>query len=207
MRENGQALSDRPEAIEPQGVHGQDAERGHDLHVVGLAVALRVFPELGVAGPVPGVLDRPAVPNVLHQSLGAGAQTRDLTTGLVDGLAIAGAFAAHRQDRGAARLVFHHPLWGGHAPQRPGEVSAAFAFTVAGLPRRLAAIGQAVLDHLGKLAATVFHRNQEVGATLLEVEEKGRFACSASACTSKPLGSTRSISWRKAAISPPASVV
>ena len=175
---------------------------------------MRVFPELGVAGPVPGVLlalgfrgaVRPAVPNVLHQSLGAGAQTLDVVTGLVDGLAIAGAFSAHRQDRGAARPVFHHPLWGGHAPQRPGEVSAPFAFTVAGLPRRLAAIGQAVLDHPGKLAATVFHRNQEVAATLLEVEEKGRFACSASACTSKPLRSTRSSSWRKAAISPPASV-
>ena len=119
---------------------------------------MHIFPELGVAGPVPGVLDRPAVPNVLDQSLGAGAQTRDLTTGLVDGLAKAGAFAAHRQDRGATRLVFHHPLWGGHAPQRPGEVSAAFTFTVAGLPRRLAAIGQADLDHLGKLAATLFHR-------------------------------------------------
>jgi hypothetical protein len=30
---------------------------------------VRVFPELGVAGQVPEVLDRPAVPNVLHQSL------------------------------------------------------------------------------------------------------------------------------------------
>jgi hypothetical protein len=66
---SSQALSDRPKAIEPQGVHGQSAERGHDLHAVGLAVAVRVFPELGVAGQVPEVLDRPAVPNVLHQSL------------------------------------------------------------------------------------------------------------------------------------------
>jgi len=83
---SGQALSDRPKAIEPQGVHGQSAERGHDLHAVGLAVAVRVLPALGVAGPVSGVLDRPAVPKVFHQ------------------------------DRGAARPIFHHPLWGGHAP-------------------------------------------------------------------------------------------
>ena len=100
---------------------------------------------------MPGVLDRPAVPNVLHQSLGA------------------------------ARPIFHHLLWGGHAPQRPGEISAAFAFTVSGLPRRLAAIGQVVHDQLGKLAATVFHciplradwRLQGDGVTLLDVEEKG----------------------------------
>jgi hypothetical protein len=50
----------------------------------------------------------------------------------------------------------------------------------------------------------VFHRDQEVGATLLEVEEKGRFACNASACTSSPSSSTRSSSWRSAA-SPAAS--
>ena len=61
MDESGQALGDRPEAIEPQGVHGQAAERGHDLHPVGLAVAVRVLPALGVAGLVPGVLDWPAV--------------------------------------------------------------------------------------------------------------------------------------------------
>ena len=53
MRQGGQPLGDRPEAIESQGVHGQAAERGHDLHAVCLAVAVRVFPQLGVAGPVP----------------------------------------------------------------------------------------------------------------------------------------------------------
>ncbi len=73
-------------------------------------------------------------------------------------------------------------------------------------PRRVAAIGQPIVDHLRSFAATVLYSDQEVGATLLEVEEKGRFACSASACTSKLLRSTRSNSWRKAAISPPASV-
>ena len=32
---------------------GQAAERGHDLHAVGLAAAVRIFPGLGVTGPVP----------------------------------------------------------------------------------------------------------------------------------------------------------
>jgi hypothetical protein len=43
--------------IKAQHVHGQAAERGHDLHAVGLAVAVRVILELDVAGPMPGVLD------------------------------------------------------------------------------------------------------------------------------------------------------
>jgi hypothetical protein len=187
-------------------LHGQAAERCQDPHAVALAVAMRVLPELGVAGPVPGVLDGPAVAHVLQQRLGSSAQTRDVVTGLIDRFAVAGAFAANFQDRGAARPVLHYPRWGRHAPQHPGEDPAAFAFTLAGLPRRVAAIGQPVLDHLRSLVTTVFYSDQEVGITLFEVEEKGRFACSASACTSKPLSSTRSRSWRKAAISPPASV-
>ena len=56
MSQGGQSLGDRPETIEPQGIHRQAAERGQDLHAVDLAVAVRVLAELGVAGPVPGVL-------------------------------------------------------------------------------------------------------------------------------------------------------
>jgi hypothetical protein len=80
------------------------------------------------------------------------------------------------------------------------------ALTVGGLKHGLAAIGEPITDDLKPLAAAVFHRDQEVGSTLLEVEEKGRFACSASACTSSPLSSTRSSSSRKAWISLPLSV-
>lgn len=127
---------------------------------------------------------------MLKQGLSAGAQTRDLVKDLIGRFAITGALAADRQDHGTTRPALHHPLWGEHAPQRPGEVTTAFAFTVAGLPWWLATIDEAVLDNLGKLAATVFHRYQEIGATLLEVEGKGRFACSSSACTSKPFSST-----------------
>lgn len=57
--------------------------------------------------------------------------------------------------------------------------------------RWLAAIGEPITGHLKPFAATVFACNQEVGATLLEVRGKGRFACSASAFTSSPLSSPR----------------
>jgi len=165
MGQCGQAFGDRPEPIEPQRVHGQAPEPGHDLDAVDLAVAVDVFPQLGVARPVPGVLNAPAVTHVLQQSIGAGAQTRvapigalskDVVTGLVGWLAIVDALAAHGDHRGAARPVLHHPLRSRHRPQRPGDVLPVFALALAGLQRCLSAVGQAILDHLKALVAAVF---------------------------------------------------
>lgn len=153
---------DRPVAIEVQGIHGQAAERGQDPHAVALPVAMRVLPELSVAGPVPGVLGRPAVAEVPQQLRGRSTQTRDVLSGFVDGLALMGALTARRQDRGAARAVLLAPSGSGHAPPHLGEVTAAFAFTLAGLTWRLAPIGGAIRNHLRLLAATMFHRNWEV---------------------------------------------
>ena len=126
--------------------------------------------------------------------------------GLIDGLAVPGALAAHRQDRGAARPVLSDPLRCRHAAQRPAQVTAAFAFAMAPLEQCLCAIGEPITDDPKAFAATVFDRNQEVGATLLEIEKKGRFACNASAWTNIPVSSTRSRSSHKAPISLPASV-
>ncbi len=206
MGQSGQALGDRPEVTQAQGIHRQAAQRGQDADAIALAVAMRVLTELGVAGPVPGVFDGPMVADVLQQCFGCGPETRDVVTGLIDGLALTDALAEHCQDRGAAGPVLHHPLWCRHAAQGPGEITATFAFSLAGLKRRLPAVGQPITDHLKPLAATVFDGDQEVGATLLEVEEKGRFACSASACTNIPVSSARSRSSRSAEISLPASV-
>ena len=143
---------------------------------------------------------------MLQQRPSAGAEAGDVVTGFVDGLAVATALAADREHHGASGPVLRHPLRSRHAPQRPGDVTAAFVLVHAGLQRRLPPVDQSILDYLKPLAAAVFHRNQEVGTTLFEVDEKGRFACSASACTSSPSSSTRSRSLRRAAISPPASV-
>ena len=206
MGQGAQALGDRPEPIEAQRIHGQAAERGHDLNAVDLAVAVRVFLELRVAEPVPGVLNRPAVAHVLQQRPNAGAEAGDTVTGFVDGLAVATALAADRENHCAIGPVLRHPLRSRHAPHRPGEVAAAFVLVLAGLQRRLPSVDQSIYAYLKPLAAAMFHRDQEVGITLFEVDEKGRFACSASACTSSPSSSTRSWSWRRAAISPPASV-
>ena len=151
-------------------LHRQAAQRGQDLHAVDLALAVRVFFELGIEGPEPGVLDAPAVSPVLQHGCGRAPETRDVVMGFVDALAIDPACAAHRQDRGAARPILHHTLWGGYAAQCLGEVTTTFAFAVTGLPWRFAAIGQSIPDPLRYFTATVFHR----------VPLRGRLASAAS---------------------------
>ena len=79
--------------------------------------------------------------------------------GLIDRLAVTSAFAAHRQDRGAAGPVLRYPLRCRHPPQGPGEVTATLALAVAALEQRLAAVGQPITDNLKPLATTVFDGN------------------------------------------------
>ena len=107
---------------------------------------------------------------------------------------------------GTARPLLHHPLWSGHAPQRPADVPAVAQLAPSGLERHPFAVGQTIPDHLKPCATAVFHGDHEVGVALFEVAEKGRFALSASACTSTTSSSTWSSSWPSAAISPPARV-
>jgi len=110
-----------------------------------------------------------------------GALSKDLVTSLINGLALARAPAPYRDHRGAARPVLHDPLRRVHAPECPGDVSAVPAFALACVQWRLPGVEEARLDRLKTPAAAVFYRDQEVGATLFEVEKKGRFACNASA--------------------------
>jgi hypothetical protein len=89
--------------------------------------------------------------------------------------------AAHGDDRRAARPLLHHPLRRRHRPEAPGDVSAPFHLPVTGLPGCTTTVGEPITDQLKPFAAPVFDGDQEVGVALGEVEEKGRFACNASA--------------------------
>ena len=162
MGQGSQALGDRSEAIRRQGIHRQAEGCGHDLHGVDLTVAVGVLHKLVVSRPVPGIFGAPAAPHLEYHGLGGGVQTRDLVTELVNGLAIACALAAHRQNPGAARPVLHHPLSSSLASQRLGEVAATIVFTVAGLARHRAVTGQSSLDHLRSPTTTVFHSDPEI---------------------------------------------
>ena len=67
MGHGDQPLGDGSEPINPQSVHGQAPERGHELNAVDLAVAVSVFAQLRVAWPVSGILNAPAVAHVFQQ--------------------------------------------------------------------------------------------------------------------------------------------
>lgn len=138
---SGQALSDRLEAVDPQSVHSQAAQRGHGENATGLTVAVCVLPEQGVTGPVRRIFNRPAVSLVLQEGCGYGPEIRDAVVGLVDRLAVTCAFAAYSQDSGAAGPVLHDPLRCRHPQQDPGEVAAALPLAVADLKQRLEAVG------------------------------------------------------------------
>jgi hypothetical protein len=54
MSQGGDAIGDRPDPIEPQGIDGQAPEGGLELNAVGLSVARSVFVQRHVTHPVPG---------------------------------------------------------------------------------------------------------------------------------------------------------
>ena len=97
-------------------------------------------------------------------------------------------------DRGAAGPLLHHPSRRWHGPQGPDDVAPVTDFMVTGFPWHFTAVGQAITDQPKPLAAAMFDGDQEVGTALGEEEEKGRFECSASACTSTPSSSIASSS-------------
>ena len=111
---------------------------------------------------------------------------------------------AHDDD--PRQAPFHHPVRCRHRPQLPGDVATSLDFILSGVPGDPAAVGEPIADQLKTYSAPVFDGDQEIRAALGEVEEKGRFACSASACTSTPSSSTASSNWRRAWISPLGSV-
>ena len=181
MSQDSDALGDRPNPIEPQGIDGQAAQGGQDLNAVVFPVAMGVFLQRHISYPVPTVLDRPALPDGPEQGLGASAQTRDVVTSFVLWLALADAITAHGDDRCAARPLLHHPLRCRHRPQLPGNVTASLDFPLAGAPGDPAAVGEPIANQAKPFAASMFDGDQEVGAALGEVNEKERFACRASA--------------------------
>lgn len=69
MRQGGDALGDRPDSFQPQGIDRQAAQRRQGLNPVVLPVAVGVFSQRHIPHPVPAVLDRPALPDGFEHGL------------------------------------------------------------------------------------------------------------------------------------------
>ena len=104
-----------------------------ELHIVDHAIALHVFLELGVARAVPGVLNRPAVADVLQLGLRDGAVRYITVRCLVDEPAVAAVLAADSKHLVTDGPVLRHPLLSRHAPKRQSEVKSVLALVLADL--------------------------------------------------------------------------
>jgi hypothetical protein len=103
------------------------------LHIVDLAIAVRVNLELGVARPVPGVLNQPTLSDVLQVRLSDGADGFVAVRYLFDRLADAADLAADCEHRGTDGPVLRHPLLSRHSPKRLSKVKSVLALVLAGL--------------------------------------------------------------------------
>ena len=89
--------------------------------------------------------------------------------------------AALGDDRCADRPLLHHPFRYWHGPHFPYDVTPLVHLQFAGRQGNPSAVGETITDQFKLYAAPVFDRDQEVSVALGEVEQKRRFACSASA--------------------------
>ena len=95
-----QALSDRAESSQAQQVHGCGAQRRHDTGAI-TAVAVMVFPQLGVPDPVPA-LQAPALCHQAQQRFWGCAQACDEPVRGLERLAVADPGGDHLGDPAGA---------------------------------------------------------------------------------------------------------
>jgi len=132
VADGSEPVSDGVEPVEAQQVERHGAEPCQHLHSEAYPVAVRVFTQLGVAHPLPGVLVRPPVSHVLEQGICGAAQTRDLVAALLDRPSFTLADGLQRNDKGAAWPDLLDPLRCLHRPEvqvlsRPWPRSVALA--------------------------------------------------------------------------------
>jgi hypothetical protein len=198
--QGGDALGDRPDPIQPQGIDRQAPKHVEDLDAVDLPV--RWASSLNGTSRTQCQLFtieqrcRMALSRALALVRKLETSQRVLSCGLPSRVpwlrtAMIVALPGHRS-------LLHDPLQCRHDPERPGDVTAPFDFPLAGAPGEPPAVGEPISDQAKPVAATVFDGDQEVRAALGEVKEKGLFACSAPACTSTPSSCTGSRRWRRA---------
>jgi len=118
MRHRHQPSADRSETVAAQQVESQCPQQSQHLH----PIALGVLAELGVAGPVPLVFDRPALAHKPQQRLWAGAQ---------GGVAPRGALSGDEQVDVVKRLAVTPS--GAHQLDDPAGAHPAHTAAVAGL--------------------------------------------------------------------------
>ena len=96
-----------------------------------------VLPELGVAGPVPLVFDRPALPHQPEQCFWAGAQGGDEQVHVVKRLAVTPAGAHQLDDPAGSSPALTNGVSGIAGTQRPAHLAAMAGLEIADLNREV----------------------------------------------------------------------
>jgi hypothetical protein len=117
-----QALADGAESSQSQQVQRCGSQRCHHSGAI-TAVTVIVFPQLGVADPVPA-LQAPALSHQTQQRIWGGAQAGDEPVRGHERLAIAGAFGDHFHDPAGAVPIGLDVLRRFFRPQSPEDVTA-----------------------------------------------------------------------------------
>ncbi len=169
-----QAGADGAEPVSTPQVHGGGPQDGQHLDAVAMLGEVGVFPQQDVTDPVPGVLNRPALPDQAQQGFWAGAQGCQEVVAVIEGFPVATAGAVKLKDPAALGPTVADRIGGLHGPQGPGDGAAVAAFALADLHRKLAAEAVLILDLAVQPGLIPFHCHEHVGA-LLRDELKKRF--------------------------------
>ena len=146
-----------------------------------MGVAVIVLTELGVARPMPLVLNRPALPHKTQQGLWADAQCGDEQVNMVKRLAVTPA-VAHQLNNPAST---HPPLSNGvngiAGTESPAQLAAKAGLEIADRYRELPVTTKLGDDLLKQPSLVVFDRQEEVGALLGGGLKNAEEVCRASA--------------------------
>jgi hypothetical protein len=120
-----QSLADRAVARAPQQVHDDRSQEGEHRGTDSVGIAMRVLTELGIAGPVPFVLNAPALPHQSQQGFWGSPDAGEEEVSPDVALALAGQRVGdHLHDPGTARPVGRDVLRCLPGLELPGGVAA-----------------------------------------------------------------------------------
>ena len=184
-----QARADRANAVAAQQVQSQGAQQAQHLDAIALAVEVGVLAELGVAGPMPLVFDRPALPHKPQQRFRAGAQGGDEQVDVVKRLAVTPARAHQLDDPTGTFPALADGVCGIACSELPAHLAAMAGLKIADLNREVPVATELGDDLLVQPALVVLDRQEQVGALLGGELKNAGEVCKASAWIRTPSSS------------------
>jgi hypothetical protein len=186
-----EALPDRAVAATTQKVHHDGAQEREHRSASAVGVAMGVLTELGIAGPVPFVLNAPALPDQSQQGVWAGADAGDEPVVDSSAFPLAGHRGGdHLRDPGAAGPVRLDVLRRLFRTQYPERVTTVFCLPIRRGERDMALALELATDLAIERLLVAFHGEEDVGPLLQAPSKNGCVVWRASAWMRTPSNSS-----------------